>query len=345
MKKCNVFIAIIALAIMATAVTIVSCKKDSGTASNQKDYTIQQAPDIRRMEDPRGYIIDFKKKLTESKDDEAFSLDDAAWHLACLANLDFCNINVDFDNFQFDTVEIQVNVTDDVILLGDLSTAYNQMCTEIRQFKKGFNHYDQNLYFINVSIDADGNARIALMTSFTTASKGLYDHTWYFSGSYEAYLTCYEYFSDDSTYIWNGLAASELQRVLNLFDHHENTNTPGGNSGICYYPTRDHDFYYQNSYDPYGSPFYLNSRTFAKGSNNLFPNFEIPLLDMCYCLDSYLGLGYDFIDDNLYYNEHPVNWTINCTHKPINSWYVHYHILHVEYGQLISNNNPPGPND
>ena len=348
MKKSNSIIAILGLAIVAIAVAFVSCKKDDGNASNQKGYTMQQAPDIRQMEDPRSYMIDFKKKLTESKDNEAFNLEDAAWHLACLANLDFCNVNVQCDDFQFDTVEMQIDITDGIILLNDLSTAYEQMCSEIQQFKKGFNHYGQKLYYINVSIDAEGNAKIALMTSFTSVSKDLFDHTWYFSDEYSAYLTCYEYFSDDSTYLWNGLAASELQRVLNLFDHYENTNSPGELSGMCYFPTRNNNFDYANSHDPYVSNFYSSSRTFA-GLGDAYSSINLILStdDMCYCLDSYLGLGYDFIGDNLYYNEHPVNWTITCdTALPNNNnkWYVYYHILHVDYGSLITNN-PPGPFD
>ena len=342
MKKTKLVISIIILAIMATTVAVVSCKKDNENTSTQKGYTIQQPADIRQMEDPRTYMLDFKKKLTESKDNEAFNIDDAAWHLACLASLDFCNVNVECDDFQFDTIEMQVNVTDGIILLGDLRTAYEQMCTEIRQFKNGFSHCDQNLYYINVSIGAEGNARIALMTSFTVTTKDLDDHQWYFSDYAVAYLTCWDYFSSDSTYLWNGLAASELQRVLNLFEHYDSpTIGPGGSLVQCYFPTRNHDFNY-NYHDSYGSPFYLDSRTFAKGSSDLYPSFVLSLDEMCYCLDSYLGLGYDFIGDNLYYNEHPVNWTISYNHKLNTSWYIHFHILHVESGQLITNN-PPGP--
>ena len=123
MKKSKLVISIIILAIMATTVAVVSCKKDNGNTSTQKGYTIRQPADIRQLEDPRTYMLDFKKKLTESKDNEAFNIDDAAWHLACLANLDFCNVNVECDDFQFDTIEMQVNVTDGIILLGDLRTA------------------------------------------------------------------------------------------------------------------------------------------------------------------------------------------------------------------------------
>ena len=58
---------------------------------------------------------------------------------------------------------------------------------------------------------------------------------------------------------------------------------------------------------------------------------------MCYCLDSYLGLGYDYIVNNyLYSNEHPVNWTIDTEvfSFPNHRWPTHFHKLTVQYGQL-----------
>ena len=350
MKTNKIVFAIIAMAILATAVAIVSCKKDNENilnASSPKGYTVRQAADIRQMEDPLTYIKDFKKKLTESKDNEAFNLDDAAWHLSCLANLEFCNVNVEYDDFQFDTLEMKVNVTDGVILSGDLRTAYEQMCTEIQRFKKGFNHCDQNLYFIKLSIDADGNAKIALKTTFTSSSKDLIDHTWYFSDEFSALLACNEYFSTDSTYLWNGLAATELQRILNLFEHHENV-TYGviGETAQCYFFTQDHMFNYPNCNDPYGSPFFGNSRTYT-GEASLGTVFILLPEEMCYCLDSYLGLGYDYLDSNsICANEHPVNWVIDTdVHQfPLHRWPTSYHKLKLEYGQLITPNSPT-PND
>ncbi len=343
MKTGKTLFTVIIMAILATTVAVVSCKKDGANASNQKGYTMQQAPDIRQMEDPRSYMIDFKKKLTESKDNEAFNLEDAAWHLACLANLDFCNVNVECDDFQFDTVEMQVNVTDGIILMGDLSTAYEQMCTEIQQFRKGFNYYDQNLYYINVSIGDDGNAKIALMTSYNINSKYIWDHTWYYDDVYDALDSCDYYFSSDSIYTWNTTAARELKRVLNLIEHHEyEISLPGGLNQIIYFPTRNHtfDYHYQ---DPYYSTFVDNSRVFAKRTKNEGYIYYLDLLEVCYCLDSYLHLGYDFMSDNLYPFEHIICWNVT----PINEhtthiWWTHYHELYVEYGRLITAN-PPGP--
>ena len=319
----------------------VSCKKETEKTLNQKDYTIQQTTDVRQIEDISSYLKDFKKKMTEGKLSEAYNLDDAAWHLASLANLDFCKVNVDYDNVLFDTIEMQVNVTDGVVLLSDLNTAYEQMSKEIQQFKNGFSHNNQNLYFITVSIGNDGNAKIALMTSFNSSSKFLWDHTWYYGDDYLAACACDEFFSD-WYYSWDVTAPSELQRALNLVMHYEN-DTSSYQGMICYIPTRNHTFDYTNTCDSYQSYFFDNSRVFAyRDQHSSFTHYLELGEEMCYCLDSYLGLGFDFINDNLYADERPVSWTV--TSKTINPdngrfWY-HIHQLHVEYGHLLSDNQP-----
>ena len=335
MKKTKLLI--VTLLVVATAsIVIVSCKKNNESTLNSKGYSTQKAFDYRQIDDKLTYFTDFKKRMTESKDNEVFNLNDAAWHLACLANLDFCNINVKYDDFQFDTIDMQVEVLDSIMLLSDIDSAYDQMCAKIHQFKKGFNHCDQNLYYINVYIDTNGSAKIALMTSFTSCTKNLIDHPWYFSDPFEAAYACDEYFSGDSVYYWDRLAATELQRVLNIFEHHENGS--GINGAICYIPTRNHTFDYTNTYDPYGSGYYYwnESRVFAQRYTYSNPNYVFELFEMCYCLDSYLGLGYDYINDNLYRHEYPVCWTIECKTMVSIPVYYYYHQLHVEYGQPIT---------
>lgn len=335
---------IAALLVVAATAAFVSCKKENQDAL-LKDTQSVNTFTVPRVDDMYAYLRDFKQKMQTSKDDETMSLEEAAWHLSSLANIDFCRVNVEYDGFLFDTIEIQVNIKNGVMLMNDLNNAYEQMGTEIQQFKNGFNRLNQNLYFIKVYIDVVGNAKIALMTSYTANSKDLYTHPWYFQDIYDAVYTCNEYFSDDSTYFWNGLAASGLQEVLRLFEHHVN----GGSSGhpqVSYIPTRDHFFDYTNTYDPYGTTYYYinDSRVFAKKSEQSNENYALGFMEMCYCLDSYLGLGYDYIDDNLYTDEHPVNWTISCHTTYSNFRYHHFHKLFVEYGQLITIV-PPSPND
>ena len=233
-----------------------------------------------------------------------------------------------------------VEIVDGSMQLNGLGAAYEQMRTKIHQFKNEFKHRDQNLYFINVSVGDDGNAKIALMTSFTSVAKDLIDHTWYFDDEWDAQYNCDEYFSGDSVYVWNSLAASKLQRVLNLFENHSN------GSATIFVPTRSHTFDYTNTYDPYGTPnYYLNnSRVFAKSFGNFNTSYNLELMEMCYCLDSYLGLGYDYISDHLYVREHPVSWTVNSAITIHNNTKYNYHQLHVQYGQITSIT-PPSPYD
>ena len=203
------------------------------------------------------------------------------------------------------------------------------------QFKKSFSLHNQNLYFIKVFIGAEGNAKVAITSSYTLNSKNLYNHQWYFSDLYAAVFECDKYFTDDSTYLWNGTGANELQRLLNLYDHHENGVGPSGHYAICYIPTRNHTFNYTNTYDPYGSQnYYFNdSRVFAKRYRSPYPEYVFQGLEMCYCLDSYLGLGYDYIKDNLYPHEFPVCWTVTPIEFHNSLYYYYYHNLHVEYGR------------
>ena len=351
MKTKRFFIATL-LVVAATSIAVVSCKKETqNVLSNNTPQSVKTfiAPQI---DDMKAYIKDFRQKMEDSqnsKDAEYLSFEEAAWHLSCLANIDFCKVNVEYDDFQFDTIDVQVNVTNGVMLMSDLYMAYEQMCTEIQQFKKRFNHLDQNLYFIKVYIGTEGNAKIALKTSYTTDSKGLFDHQWYFQDFFVAAYACGEHFSEDSIYVWNTSGKDRLYCVLNLYEHHENVyNGPGGVATICYVPTRDHHFDYTNTRDPYGSEFfYINdSRVFAKrfyNTNN--PYYEFDMLEMCYLLDSYLGLGYDYISDNLYPNEFPVNWDITpitfknqTPNTPYFKYTYIYHDLYVEYGRSYNVN-------
>ena len=334
MKKSTLFITTL-LVVAAASVAVVSCKKDTTGQDNAKG-TDTQTFDYRQIDDKVAYFTDFKKKMKETKGNETFNLDDAAWHLACLANIGYCNVNVKLDDFLFDTIDMQVDVEDGTMRLSDISAAYDQMCAKIDEYKKGFDHCDQNLYYINVSINANGDAKIALMNSFTYGAKSWVDDPWYFSDPIVAADACGTYFSEDSVYCWDGLAVTELSRVLNIFEHH--SNGTGQFAAYCYLPTRTHTFDYTNTYDPYGSGYYYvnESRVFAKKNTSMSLNYNLDDLEMCYCLDSYLGLGCDYVSDNLYSSEHPVCWTVSngYWHQNPSYWHYHFHKLYVEFGQF-----------
>lgn len=318
---------------MATiAAAIVSCKKETNNALSQRANNIQPF-DSRQIEDMNAYLKDFKAKMAESKSDESYTLNDAAWHLASLANRDFCRINVEYDDVQFDTIEMSVNVNDGMVLLGDLNTAYEQMCNEIRKFKAGFSHNNQNLYFVNMFINADGNAQIALMTTFFADSKGWEDHQWYFSDAFELVDICDSLFDSNTQYGWDSIGRVELQRILNCYEHH----SMNPNMMNYYIPTQTAIFSFSTSYtDPYGSPFVNDSRLFAKISA-YYDDYQYYLSndEMCYCIDSYLGLGYDYLAAHpLHKWERPACWVVSDATDNYGRWFVHYHVLTVQYARL-----------
>ena len=323
----------ICVMVLAAIVAVVSCKKDDPKAMLGQDAQPVKTFSVPEVEDMNAYLKEFKQRMQSSSrgDDETLSLDEAAWHLACLANVEFCRVNVEYDNIQFDTVVMQVNITDGTVAMCDLNTAYNQMCDKIQQFKSGFNLYNQNLYFINMFISGNGNSKLALTTSSVSSSRYLDDHLWYLEDLFND-TVCSYYFNSYSHYTWNGCGESELQRILNLFEHHDLNSITS-----CYIPTRCNTFCYPNWPDPYGSNFEGNSRVFA-GDVSIGATINLSQEEMCYCLDSYLGLGYDYIADNpMYQYESPVNWIVDDTIIcfPLHKHPTHMHLLTVQYGKPL----------
>lgn len=329
MKNSKSIMAIIAIAILATTVAVVSCKKD-----NQKDLMtnnqtrLSEKASMRQIDDMCAYLREFKQKMLESTGEETLNLEDAAWHLACLANLEHCNINVKFDDVRFDTVYMQVNVTEGGILMSDLRTVYEQMWPAIEKFQKDLGLDHQNLRFVNMSISESGQAGISMMTTFFSAEK--LDHLWYFPSYSSADSICDYYFNSGLMYVWNTGAISNLRAALNILESHYQSHYPGM---MCYFPTRSHDFYYYSWTDPYGSPFYNNSRLFAYNYGNFDSTYYLSANEMCYCLDSYLGMGIDYLSayPGIYDEELPVSWSIagnNDTQRKML-----YHTLTVQYGR------------
>lgn len=334
MKTRKLSFTIIAMAIVAIVVAVVSCKKEVENKINNRTE-LPRTFDPRQIEDMNAYLQDFKKKmLSASKDNEGFSLEEAAWHLACLANADLCNANVEFNNVHFDTLEMQVKVNGGVVEMRELRVAYEQMFTEIQSFEETLGLDNPNLRFVDVFVSENGMAKIVLMTTFNSLSRDLYDYYWYFPDTF-GYLDsiCYVQFTNYQ-YQWNTTAKSELERVMNVFEGRE---TPYSS---FYTPTRTISFDFPQWLDPYGSPFEKDSRLCA-GTYYLTPD------DMCYCLDSYLGLGIDYRANNYYVDdEYPIYWTITPvdTLFPYSHFHSFYHRLNVRFG-TPSSGDIPTPQD
>lgn len=83
MKKSNAIFAILAMVIVTIAVTIVSCKKEDTVAPTGQSAA-KAAFTPPQVDDMNAYLKDFKQKMQSAAkgDDEALSLDEAAWHLS-----------------------------------------------------------------------------------------------------------------------------------------------------------------------------------------------------------------------------------------------------------------------
>lgn len=342
MKKHNLLIATLLLVVAAVSVAVVSCKKEDTKALSNNNS--KETFDPRQIDDMNAYLKDFKNRMLSAAkgEDEVLSLDEAAWHLSSVANYDFCNANVEYDDVRFDTLYSTVIVTNGSVILNDLAVAYEHISLSIEEFYNSIMLDDKHFHFINITISEDGNAVVFLKTTYKHSGKNLDDNLWYFSDDYECLENCSHWFPSGSYYLWNDSAVIKLTQRLNLIESHNLLPSGSIITPPTYYtPTRIHDFYYSSYTDEYGSPSAFNSRLYVGGTY-----YSIPYDEMCYYIDSYAGLGYQFIIDNHYTNdEHPVAWLISCDSDvfPGFHWPLGYHTLSVAYGKLHSHVDEPDP--
>ena len=335
MKNNKFLITIYAMVVTAIiSVAVVSCKKETqGNLMNNKNELVQTF-NPREIEDMNAYLKGFKQKMQSATkgDDEALSLEEAAWHLSSLANFEFGHANVECDDVRFDTLYAQVNITNGEILLTDLASVYEKTSTSIDKFYKNLALDNKHFRFIDVSIGENGQVLFSLMTTFNNNSKNLGDHCWYFLNEFDALMSCDTLFNL-STYPFYTTGTTELQRILNLII----SNPPVANSDYYFITSTTTFFYYRDHIDQYGSPCYMNSRIFA----SITVNDDLKDM-MCYLLDSYLALG----RDNCPMDEYLLSWTVSRCYYEAPFYGEHfskqYHELSVKYGTMHLREPEPG---
>lgn len=121
MKNSKSIIAIIALAIVATTVAFVSCKKEK---QEQKSYNEEQS--VQCSDNMDEYLISFKKKLLSAqKGEETISLEQAQRDLCNLLNFDFGDANYATNKLQRDTLYVPLSLTGGTVDLAQLAKSYN----------------------------------------------------------------------------------------------------------------------------------------------------------------------------------------------------------------------------
>lgn len=318
------FIIATMLVAAALSVAVVSCKKETPDEKlNGNEEKTAFCPE--NITDMNAYLKGFKKQMQESKDGETMSLEEAAWHLSSLANYEYGYINVSYNDIRFDTIYSHVNVANREISVSDMNMVYQEISNRIASFRDEVNLDNHHFRFIGCSINEDGEITISMISTF--GRFGLDDHLWYFSDIFEADSICDEYFNLYEHYYASGYGRSELERVLNLLE-----SRPTDPLGRRYYVVMTTiQFYYRDHIDPYTSPSYLNSRLFASFLNNDIHD------DMCYYLDSYLGLGHEYCPTG----ESIISWKVDYDfEQPYEQYHEHLwkaiHHLTVEYGTMYT---------
>jgi hypothetical protein len=335
MKKKNLFIATL-LVVAATTIAVVSCKKETANSMlvNQPQASKMFYPE--GVEDMNAYLKDFKHRMQTAtrNDNESLPLEEAAWYLSSVANYDFANVNVEFTDLRYDTLHYQVNVTNGQVSLANLNSLYTNVASDIDAFYQNLNLENKHFRFIGASISNNGEVEVSLITSFRSL-----DHVWYFSDPFWAGVICDSLFSEDLTYVWDGLAKSELERIMNLLEGHIYAVQEQPAERAYYLYFTEVLFEYQNNSDPNGSPFDWNSRLFVAQCDS----YCVPELDtykMCYCIDSYLDLPFTLINSHSNWIEiHPVQWNIRCEVIPPSGgkWTTYCHDLKVKLARYIVN--------
>lgn len=342
MKKKYLTLAILVMVVATiVSVAIVSCKKeDNATLLGSPEKVAFTPPQV---DDMNTYLKDFKQKMLSATkgDDEMLSLEEAAWHLACLTNFEHCNICVHFNDVRFDTLDLSVDIINGHILMRELNTAYEIIWHEIEKFQAHLNLEGQNLRFVNLFISENGEVRIIMMTTFLSEEKDSDGHLWYFPNNDYCDSICDIYFDEYASYQWSTPASTKLQQIINVIDG--NLIIPNSSLPSYYTPTRSYNFFFNVWVDPYNSPFSYNSRLFCHYYTGNVPNIYLDKDKMCYCIDSYLGIGEQYLSDfpSGYTDERPVYWTI----QPITSSQIIFHLLTVQYGKPNTDTPNPQPEE
>lgn len=332
MKKRCLFLATL-FVVAAVSVAMVSCKKETQNAPLKPTESLQAFNPLE-IEDMNAYLKGFKQKmlLAQKGDNEALSLEDAAWHISSLANYEFANVNVESNDVRFDTLYAHVNITNGVVLLSDLAATYQTVSSSIDKFYNSLALDNKHFRFINAFISENGEVTIPLLTTFTHSSKDLPNHLWYFDDEWLLADICDSIFPA-STYPVQTTGTSAL-----LYELTQKYYQPINTTGPVYYTLASSILFDpEHNTDPYGSP-YNNSRLFLSYNTT---NCDLGL-DICYLYDSYLGLGYD----NCPSGQVIASWELNYYYHLTMIGSKEYHLLKVNYAiQHIDEEEPGNDNN
>lgn len=156
MKKKIIFITTF-LVIVATAVAVVSCKKERHDQNaNGCERTAQTADNMDE------YLMAFKKKLLSAeKGGETISLEQAERDLGNLLNFDFGDANYATDVFQHDTIHAELTLTaDGQVDISQLAVLYNEVFYQIIDTYRLVNLPEKSVFVISCNIPETKNKNV-----------------------------------------------------------------------------------------------------------------------------------------------------------------------------------------
>lgn len=307
-------LAIIMIA-MAGLVAIQSCKKEQNSLLNQQ--TIQKGiVHPEKIDDMNAYLKNFGEKMLNSKDNEVLSVEEASWHLMAYQNFMYGDVDDDYTGIISEKHEYNITVSNDMVTLSDLGTLYNITAKDISNFYKTSQAENKRIMYVYSTIDINGRVNVEIALSYRESSRYYYfDMT-----SFEFETLCDSLFPSPNGYNWGTQATTILQtHITNLGP---TSMRPADGERKYYYGIHNNSY----DYNDYSGRIYFCA--------TCTDNALIIPSDMCYYLDSYLGIVVENIPNGLE--------TILCNVIPHDNYPVpsndpeapqpHYHELNVLYG-------------
>ena len=324
MKKSKAIIAITALAILATAVAIVSCKKD------------KQEQSIRYSDNMNEYLISFKEKLLSAeKGDEFISIEQAQRDLGNLLNFDFGDANYASNIFHYDTLRTKLAITDGMVDMYQLSETYGVAREMIAKAYAQENLPEKSISAILCTIDheiIDNEVNLVFVVTVRGFDLGEKSMTTVPLGKS----------SIDSTDCWH--VARSLGRCDNTDVGHDhstilelvyNNNIPFlacGTGTHLYYTDITDESFYAFEVPEFGSTFYNLGYRLWRGYYNGWNSGLVPFDEMNYYYENLCDIIEDKMDA-LNDNEYKII-NISCTvvSEPYDHTYYSF-LCKYEYGK------------
>lgn len=150
MKK-NSILAIIAMAILATTVAIMSCKKEK-----QEQTVNNTEQSVQPSENMDSYLLSFKEKLLSAeKGGELISLEEARHNLVNLLNFDFDDPNYATNVLHCDTLNVHLTLTNDKVDLCHLAETYQKAFHQILDVYNAVEFPEKTVFGIECNLNND----------------------------------------------------------------------------------------------------------------------------------------------------------------------------------------------